>query len=34
VLSDHNAAVDHPMAAEIVRGFDGADSTDRWVEDA
>jgi hypothetical protein len=28
------AAVDHPMAAEVVRWLDGADTTDRWVEDA
>ncbi len=28
------AAMDHPMAAEVVRWLDGADTTDRWVEDA
>jgi hypothetical protein len=27
-------AVDHPMAAEVVRWLDGTDTTDRWVEDA
>ena len=28
------AAVEHPMAAEVVRWLDGADSVDGWVEDA
>jgi hypothetical protein len=28
------AAVDHPMAAEVVRWLDGADTVDGWVEDA
>jgi hyaluronoglucosaminidase len=27
------AAIDHPMAAEVVRWLDGADTVDRWVED-
>jgi hypothetical protein len=27
------AAVDHPMAAEVLRWLDGADTVDRWVED-
>jgi hypothetical protein len=26
------AAVDHPMAAEVLRWLDGADTVDRWVE--
>jgi hypothetical protein len=33
-LRHRYAAVDHPMAAEVVRWLDGADTTDRWVEDA
>lgn len=33
-LRQRYAAVDHPMAAEVVRWLDGADATDRWVEDA
>ncbi len=33
-LRQRYAAVDHPMAAEVVRWLDGADTTDRWVEDA
>ena len=28
------AAVQHPMATEVVRWLDGADTVDRWVEDA
>ena len=28
------AAVDHPMAAEVVRWLDGADTVDGWVEEA
>ncbi|OGA97448.1 MAG: hyaluronidase [Burkholderiales bacterium RIFCSPHIGHO2_12_FULL_69_20] len=28
------AAVDHPMAAEVVRWLDGADTVDGWVEQA
>ena len=28
------AAVDHPIAAEVARWLDGADTVDRWVEDA
>ena len=28
------AAVQHPMAAEVVRWLDGADTVDGWVEDA
>jgi hypothetical protein len=27
------SAVDHPMAAEVVRWLDGAYTVDRWVED-
>lgn len=27
------ATVDHPMAAEVLRWLDGADTTDRWVEE-
>lgn len=33
-LRQRYAVVDHPMAAEIVRWLEGADTTDRWVEDA
>jgi hyaluronoglucosaminidase len=33
-LRQRYAAVDHPMAAEVVRWLDGADTVDRWVEDA
>jgi hypothetical protein len=33
-LRERYAAVAHPMAAEIVRWLDGADTTDHWVEDA
>lgn len=33
-LRQRYAAADHPMAAEVVRWLDGADTTDRWVEDA
>lgn len=32
-LRQRYAAVDHPMAAEVVRWLDGADTTDRWVEE-
>jgi hypothetical protein len=32
-LRQRYAAVDHPMAAEVVRWLDGADTTDQWVED-
>ncbi|WP_374678402.1 beta-N-acetylglucosaminidase domain-containing protein [Piscinibacter sp.] len=28
------AAVDHPMAAELLRWLDGADTVDGWIEDA
>jgi hypothetical protein len=28
------AGVEHPMAAEVVRWLDGADSVDGWIEDA
>jgi hypothetical protein len=28
------AALDHPVAAEVVRWLDGADTVDGWVEDA
>jgi hypothetical protein len=28
------AAVDHPMAAEVLRWLDGADTVDGWLEDA
>jgi hypothetical protein len=28
------AALDHPMAAEVVRWLDGADTVDGWVEQA
>lgn len=31
-LRQRYAAVDHPMAAEVVRWLDGADTADRWVE--
>lgn len=33
-LRQRYAAVDDPMAAEVVRWLDGADTTDHWVEDA
>jgi hypothetical protein len=33
-LRQRYAAVDHPIAAEVVRWLDGADTSDRWVEDA
>jgi hypothetical protein len=33
-LRHRYAAVDHPVAAEVVRWLDGADTTDRWVEDS
>lgn len=33
-LRQRYAAVDHPMAVEVVRWLDGADTVDRWVEDA
>ncbi|MEY2686091.1 MAG: hypothetical protein RL375_289, partial [Pseudomonadota bacterium] len=33
-LRQRYAAVDHPMAFEVVRWLDGADTVDRWVEDA
>ena len=33
-LRQRYAAVDHPIAAEVVRWLDGADTTDHWVEDA
>lgn len=33
-LRQRYAAVDHPMAAEVVRWLDGTDTVDRWVEDA
>ena len=28
------AAVEHSIAVEVVRWLDGADTVDRWVEDA
>ena len=28
------AAVEHPIAVEVVRWLDGADTVDRWVEEA
>ena len=33
-LRQRYAAVDHPMAAEVVRWLAGIDTVDRWVEDA
>jgi hypothetical protein len=33
-LRQRYAAVDHPMAAEVVRWLDGADTVDGWVEQA
>lgn len=33
-LRQRYAAVDHPMAAEVVRWLAGTDTVDRWVEDA
>lgn len=33
-LRQRYAAVDHPMAAEVVRWLGGADTTGHWVEDA
>ncbi len=33
-LHQRYAEVDHPMAAEVVHWLDGADTVDRWVEDA
>jgi hypothetical protein len=33
-LRQRYAAIDHPMASEVVRWLDGADTTDRWVEEA
>jgi hypothetical protein len=32
-LRERYAAVDHPLAAEVVRWLDGADTVDGWVED-
>jgi hypothetical protein len=32
-LRQRYAAVDHPMAAEVVHWLDGADTVDHWVED-
>jgi hypothetical protein len=32
-LRQRYAALDHPIAAEVVRWLDGADTTDRWVEE-
>lgn len=34
LLRQRYVTVDHPVAAEVVRWLDGADTTDRWVEDA
>ena len=34
LLRQRYATVDHPIAAEVVRWLDGADTTDHWVEDA
>jgi hypothetical protein len=33
-LRQRYLAVDHPMAAEVVRWLEGSDTVDRWVEDA
>ena len=33
-LRQRYLAVDHPMAAEVVRWLEGSDTADRWVEDA
>ena len=33
-LRQRYAAVEHPMAVEVVRWLDGTDTVDRWVEDA
>jgi hypothetical protein len=33
-LRQRYAALAHPMAAEVVRWLDGADTVDRWVEEA
>jgi hyaluronoglucosaminidase len=33
-LRQRYAAIDHPMAAEVMRWLNGADTVDRWVEDA
>ena len=33
-LQQRYQAVNHPMAAEVARWLDGADTVDRWVEDA
>lgn len=33
-LRQRHAAVDHPMAAEVARWLDGADTVDGWVEQA
>lgn len=33
-LRERYAAVEHPMAAEVVRWLDGADTVDGWVEEA
>ena len=33
-LRQRYAAVNHPMAAEVVRWLDGIDTVDSWVEDA
>jgi hypothetical protein len=33
-LRKRYAAVDHPMAAEVLRWLDGADTVDGWVEQA
>ncbi len=33
-LRERYAAVEHPMAAEVVRWLDGADTADRWVEES
>ena len=33
-LRDRYTAVDHPMAREVLRWLDGADTVDGWVEQA
>ena len=33
-LRQRYLAVNHPMAAEVVRWLDGADTVDAWVEEA
>lgn len=33
-LRQRYAAVDHPMAAKVVRWLDGSDTVDGWIEQA